>query len=45
MLLTAHNLTYYQSLMRGIRDAILEQRLETHAVSLRAGWTRGDTPP
>jgi queuine tRNA-ribosyltransferase len=45
MLLTAHNLTYYQSLMRGIRDAILEQRLEQHADALRTGWAEGDIPP
>ena len=45
MLLTWHNLTYYQSLMRGIREAILEGRLEAHAESLRARWAQGDTPP
>jgi queuine tRNA-ribosyltransferase len=38
MLLTWHNLTYYQSLMRGLRDAILAGRLEPHAAALRAGW-------
>jgi queuine tRNA-ribosyltransferase len=38
MLLTWHNLTYYQSLMRGLRDAILEGRFEQHAARLRAGW-------
>jgi queuine tRNA-ribosyltransferase len=45
MLLTWHNLTYYQSLMRGIRAAILEGRLERHAEVLRAGWAEGDAPP
>ena len=38
MLLTWHNLTYYQSLMRGLRAAILEGRLAQHATALRAGW-------
>ena len=38
MLLTWHNLTYYQSLMRGMRTAILEGRLAEHAASVRAGW-------
>ena len=31
MLLTWHNLTYYQDLMRGIRQAIREDRLEEFA--------------
>jgi queuine tRNA-ribosyltransferase len=38
MLLTWHNLVYYQGLMRGLRDAILAGRLEAHAAALRAGW-------
>ena len=38
MLLTWHNLEYYQSLMRGIRAAILQQRLESHAEALRRAW-------
>ncbi|MCQ8278150.1 tRNA guanosine(34) transglycosylase Tgt [Acetobacteraceae bacterium KSS8] len=45
MLLTWHNLTYYQSLMRGIRTAITESRLEAHAAELRAAWAGGDPPP
>ena len=45
MLLTWHNLTYYQRLMRDIRDAILERRLESRAAALRAGWAAGDPPP
>ncbi len=40
MLLTWHNLTYYQALMRGIRAAILERRLAAHADALRDGWSR-----
>jgi queuine tRNA-ribosyltransferase len=45
MLLTWHNLTYYQLVMQGIRTAILESRLDAHAVELRAGWAAGDPPP
>ena len=44
MLLTWHNLTYYQSLLRDIRAAIGERRLEAHAAALRARWADGDTP-
>jgi queuine tRNA-ribosyltransferase len=39
MLLTWHNLTYYQDLMRGLRNAIIEGRLAEHAEAVRAGWT------
>jgi queuine tRNA-ribosyltransferase len=39
MLLTWHNLTYYQDLMRGLRAAIVERRLAAHAAAVRAGWT------
>ena len=38
MLLTWHNLTYYQSLMRGIRSVIQTGRFSIHAANLRAGW-------
>jgi queuine tRNA-ribosyltransferase len=38
MLLTWHNLEYYQSLMRGLRHAILAGRLADHAAELRAAW-------
>jgi queuine tRNA-ribosyltransferase len=38
MLLTWHNLAYYQSLMRGMRTAILDGRLAAYAASVRAGW-------
>jgi queuine tRNA-ribosyltransferase len=31
MLMTEHNLWFYQRLMQGLRDAIAEQRLEAHA--------------
>ena len=42
MLLTWHNLAYYQSLMRGLRAAILDGRLDEHADRVRAGWAAGD---
>ena len=38
MLLTWHNLTYYQDLMRGLRTAIMEGRFAAHAAAVRAGW-------
>jgi queuine tRNA-ribosyltransferase len=38
MLLTWHNVTYYQTLMRGIRNAIIEQRMEEHAKETRQKW-------
>ena len=44
MLLTWHNLTYYQSLMRGMRRAILEGRLADHAASIRAAWRASAGP-
>ena len=40
MLLTQHNLTYYQSLMTGLRQAIQQGRATGHAATVRAGWTR-----
>jgi queuine tRNA-ribosyltransferase len=42
MLLTWHNLTYYQDLMRGMRAAILDGRLAAHAAAVRAAWAEGD---
>ncbi len=45
MLLTWHNLEYYQSLMRGMRTAILERRLLAHASALRQAWAEGDPAP
>jgi queuine tRNA-ribosyltransferase len=38
MLLTWHNLTYYQALMRGIRAAILQGRFAAYAASVQAAW-------
>ena len=40
MLLTWHNVSYYQTLMRGLRTAITEHRLDAYANAVRAGWTR-----
>ena len=42
MLLTHHNLQYYQDLMSGIRAAIADGRLGAFADATRAGWDRGD---
>ena len=39
VLLTWHNIQYYQDLMRGLRAAICEGRLEDHAAALEAGWS------
>jgi queuine tRNA-ribosyltransferase len=44
MLLTWHNLTYYQSLMQGIRSAIRTGQLSNFASRLRAGWATSETP-
>ena len=38
MLLTWHNLMYYQQLMQGLREAILQGRLADHAAFVRAAW-------
>jgi queuine tRNA-ribosyltransferase len=40
MLLTWHNLSYYQALMRDLRAAIAERRLDAFACAVRAGWAR-----
>jgi queuine tRNA-ribosyltransferase len=42
MLLTWHNLQYYADLMRGIRQAILNDDLPAHAAALRAAWQAGE---
>ena len=44
MLLTWHNIQYYQDLMAGIRAAIAAGRLDAHAATVRDGWSRGDEP-
>lgn len=38
MLLTAHNLTYYQSIMRQLRNAIVEGTLDQVARAIADGW-------
>lgn len=38
MLLTWHNITYYQNLMHRLRVAILQNRFEAEAASIEAGW-------
>ena len=42
MLLTQHNLTYYQSLMRGMRAAIAGRCLDAHAAEVRVAWAAGE---
>jgi len=44
MLLTWHNLAYYQDLMQGLRVAIAAGRLDAHIAALRAGWSGGSGP-
>lgn len=41
MLLTAHNLTYYQSLMQNGRAAILAGEYNHYCDKVRTGWTQG----
>ena len=45
MLLTRHNLTYYQDLMRGLREAIAAGKLVDYAALCHAGWSQGDIAP
>ena len=45
MLLTAHNLHYYQELMQGIRDAIEVGSLTAFAETFHAQRAAGDLPP
>ncbi|MFN4166014.1 MAG: tRNA guanosine(34) transglycosylase Tgt [Ferrovibrio sp.] len=45
MLMTQHNLTYYQDLMIGMRAAIAEGRLQAFAADFQAGQALGDIPP
>ena len=44
MLLTWHNLEYYQSVMRGMRAAIQAGTLSAHADEVRAGWVTAAVP-
>jgi queuine tRNA-ribosyltransferase len=43
MLLTWHNLQYYQQLMRDLRGAILAGQFAATAAAIRAGWAQGDS--
>ncbi len=45
ILLTLHNLTYYQELMAGLRAAIAEGRLAEFAAAFEAEQSAGDLPP
>ena len=45
MLLTWHNLHYYQRVMQGLRDAIAAGRLDDHIAGFEAGLQRGDIDP
>ena len=45
MLLTWVNLSYYQTLMAGLRSAIGEGRLADHVAGLNEEWAKGDIPP
>jgi queuine tRNA-ribosyltransferase len=42
MLLTWHNLAYYQELMAGLRKAIAENRLGEHVTEIKEGWAKGE---
>lgn len=45
MLLTWHNISYYQGLMAGLRGAILAGDLERFDATTREGWRSGDELP
>jgi queuine tRNA-ribosyltransferase len=45
ILLTTHNITYYQSLMRGIRGSIEARQFNTYAAKVRAGWQPAEISP
>jgi queuine tRNA-ribosyltransferase len=45
MLLTEHNLRYYQDLMAGLRAAIAAGALEDYADAFALSRARGDIPP
>jgi queuine tRNA-ribosyltransferase len=42
MLLTWHNIRYYQALMARLRRAIVEGRFEAEAAAIEAGWAEGE---
>jgi queuine tRNA-ribosyltransferase len=45
MLLSWHNLNYYQELMQGIRKAIAEDRFADFTAETIEEWARGDLEP
>ncbi len=45
MLLTWHNLQYYQDIMKDMRKAIEENKLSELAAQMRNLWAEGDIPP
>ncbi len=45
MLLTWHNVAFYQQLMAGLRDAIRSGTLNAFATAFTADWSRGDIDP
>ena len=45
MLLSWHNLAYYQELMQGIRQAIAEGRFADFMTETQENWARGDLEP
>ncbi|MBB5572540.1 MULTISPECIES: tRNA guanosine(34) transglycosylase Tgt [Rhizobium] len=45
MLLSWHNLSYYQELMQGIRQAIAEGRFADFMAETQENWARGDLEP
>jgi queuine tRNA-ribosyltransferase len=45
MLLTGHNLHYYQDLTSGLRTAIEDGALDPFAAAFEADWQMGDMEP
>jgi queuine tRNA-ribosyltransferase len=45
MLLSWHNLAYYQELMQGIRQSIEEGRFADFMAETQETWARGDLDP
>ena len=45
MLMTWHNLQYYQDLMQGLREAIAGQRLDAFVAEFHATRAQGDIDP
>jgi queuine tRNA-ribosyltransferase len=45
MLLSEINIAYYQELMQGMREAIVNGTFEDFRTATRAGWARGDIDP